>query len=49
MNNIYELFNVRQSANSMEILENCKKQLSEWKFETVFLELKRKVSHLQAS
>jgi len=49
MNNIYELFHVRQSANSMEILENCKKQLSEWKFETVFLELKRKVSHLQAS
>mgnify|MGYP006076316079 CR=1 FL=1 len=49
MNNIYELFNVHQSANSMEILESCKKQLSEWKFDTVFLELKRMVSHLQAT
>lgn len=49
MGSIYELFNVPQSANSMEILESCKKRLSEWELEPVFLQLKRTVSHLQAN
>tara|TARA_B110000879_G_scaffold153454_1_gene198564 strand:- start:333 stop:989 length:657 start_codon:yes stop_codon:yes gene_type:complete len=47
--NIYKLFNLRETADSLEIMERCKQRLSEWTFETVFLKLNQTISTTQAS
>jgi hypothetical protein len=46
---IYKLFGLNETANSLEIMERCKQRLAEWKFETVFRKLNQTIDTIQAS
>ena len=46
---IYNLFGLSETANSLEIMERCKQRLAEWNFETVFRKLNQTIDTMQAS
>jgi len=47
--NIYNLFNLHQTANSLEILNRCSEYLSAWDLESVLIKLNQITSTLQAT